>query len=76
MSRQVTVTVIISAKGEKKILWATRAVIEGDWRGREQVAVNLERKRVIIHLEKGGESVCCSAGSTKLSQYQQEDRTA
>lgn len=34
----------------------------------QQVAVNLERKRVIIHLEKGSKSVCHSPGSTKLSQ--------
>lgn len=34
----------------------------------QQVAVNLERKRVIIHLEKGSKSVCHSPGSTKPSQ--------
>lgn len=34
----------------------------------QQVAVNLKRKRVIIHLKTNGKPVCHSAGSTKLSQ--------
>lgn len=50
--------------GEKKIHTGRR------WTAREgqQVAVNLEKKRVIIHLEKGSKSVCLSPGSAKLSQ--------
>lgn len=50
--------------GEKKSM---RAATEWTREG-QQVAVNLERKRVIIHLEKGSKSVCHSPGSTKLSQ--------
>lgn len=46
---------------------STQAVTE-QTREVQQVAVNLERKRVIIHLEKGSKSVCHSPGSTKLSQ--------
>lgn len=52
-------------EGKKKK--STQAVGEQTREG-QQVAVNLEKKRVIIHLEKGSKSVCHSPGSAKLSQ--------
>lgn len=51
--------------GKKKK--STQAVGEQTSEG-QQVAVNLEKKRVIIHLEEGSKSVCHSPGSAKLSQ--------
>lgn len=41
---------------------------KGDQREGQQVAVNLERKRAIIHLEENCDSVYHSPGSTKLSR--------
>lgn len=65
MSGQVTVTVTTlpgRGGGEK----STQAVSEQTGEG-QQVAVNLGKKRVIIHLEEGSTSVCHSPGSAKLS---------
>lgn len=65
MSGQVTVTVTTlprKGRGEK----STQAVSEQTGEG-QQVAVNLGKKRVIIHLEEGSTSVCHSTGSAKLS---------
>lgn len=65
MSGQVTVTVTTLPRrggGEK----STQAVSEQTGEG-QQVAVNLGKKRVIIHLEEGSTSVCHSPGSAKLS---------
>lgn len=67
MSGRVTVTVTTlpwRGGGEKKNLH--RPSVNRLEKG-QQVAVNLEKKRVIIHLEKGSTSVCHSPGSAKLS---------
>lgn len=62
MSGQVTVTVTTLQAEEG----STQASSQQTGGG-QQVAVNLRKKRVIIHLEEGSTSICHSPGSAKLS---------
>lgn len=66
MSGQLTVTLATLSGGGKKYsprTQSSRRVREG-----QQVAVNLEKERVIIYLEESSMNVCGSPGCTELSQ--------